>query len=191
MNILPPSLKNAILEKSIEKNNIEKAIDEWFVDVGYCVDLGSPIGNCICSHKIRYEFKIVNRYNGHKLSPIGSECIEKFGSNSMNVWADIAKLYNSDQFKEVNKGRIPYNKGVGYSDNMIKQLTLQIFSSPLMNKAIIDYLYENKYLDDQCHEFMLKIFNKRNKTEISDKWLMHSWINLSTAIKKYQNINNF
>lgn len=67
-----------LLPLSIEQSSLYRALLEW-VYTGEMYDLGSPHATCeLCEHPdLRYQFKIVNKYNGNELL-VGSECITKF-----------------------------------------------------------------------------------------------------------------
>jgi hypothetical protein len=67
-----------LLPLSIEQSSLYHALSEWLYS-GEMYDLGSSHATCeLCEHPdLRYQFKIVNKYNGNELL-VGSECITKF-----------------------------------------------------------------------------------------------------------------
>jgi hypothetical protein len=67
-----------LLPLSIEQSSLYRALLEWLYS-GEMYDLGSPHATCeLCEHPdLRYQFKIVNKYNGDELL-VGSECITRF-----------------------------------------------------------------------------------------------------------------
>jgi hypothetical protein len=66
-----------LLPLSIEQRHLYLALSEWLYR-GEMYDLGEPCELCgLCEHPdLRYQFKIVNSYNGNELL-VGSECITK------------------------------------------------------------------------------------------------------------------
>lgn len=51
--------------------------EEWSVNPFYMADLGwYGAGNCMCGHRIRYQFQFINSVN-HKTLPVGSECVKQ------------------------------------------------------------------------------------------------------------------
>ena len=76
-----PKLMEAILNASIEKDNIKKATQEWVIEKQYhmytiCVCGQDPIIEC-CT--------IRNINTGMSLDPIGNECIKHFKKTEMDI----------------------------------------------------------------------------------------------------------
>lgn len=71
-------VKRFVFPHSVEKQDIGKALAEWYY-TGDTYDLEQPIENCeLCGHSdIRYQFTIRNHHNANELL-IGSECITRF-----------------------------------------------------------------------------------------------------------------
>ncbi len=102
MSWVENSAKN-LLPLSNEKKAFSTALREWLYD-GDMFDLENPIEACeLCEHpEIRYQFKIVNRFNGNELL-VGSECINKFGITATD---DLGNVLSRDASrKKVSKDR--------------------------------------------------------------------------------------
>ncbi len=93
----------SIFPLSVEKENIQKALKEWFY-TGETYDLGQPLEDCeICGHSgIRYQFTIQNRNNKNELL-IGSECITRFDISAIGENGEI--LNREGTSKKVRKDR--------------------------------------------------------------------------------------
>lgn len=138
-----------------EGNCWEDAVLEW--DINDCEEDLSCSSECICGKEnIKYLYTIRNRNTGRELFPIGSSCINKFDRRDLR---DATSLIES-QFKllhAVEEGRY---------------LSL---SSELFSRKLLRWLYEegafdteyNHYDGEDDYEFMLKMFNKRDKDSIS------------------------
>lgn len=143
--------------RSSESDNWKDAVVEW--DIDDCEEDLSCSSECVCGKEnIKYLYTIRNRYSGRILYPIGSSCINKFGREDLR---DATSLIES-QFKllhAVEEGRY---------------LSL---SSELFSRKLLRWLYEegafdteyNDYDGEDDYEFMLKMFNKRDKDSISLK----------------------
>lgn len=129
----------------------EEAVNEWsIVDCELDEELES---RCICGKEnIKYLFTITNNYNGNKLKPIGSSCINKFGRRDLKESTDIyQQLYRLlSEFRD---------------SNYIQ------FSSDLFSRKLIEYLYEdgcfipnqyNSYDPERDYQFLIDMFNKRS-----------------------------
>lgn len=141
--------------RSSESDNWQDAVIEW--DIYDCEEDLSCSSECVCGKEnIKYLYTIRNRYNGKMLFPIGSSCINKFERRDLR---EVTTLIES-QFKllhAVESGRY---------------LTL---STELFSRKLLRWLYEegafdteyNHYDGEGDYEFMLKMFNKRDKDSIS------------------------
>ena len=138
-----------------ESDNWQDAVEEW--DIDDCEEDLSCSSECVCGKEnIKYLYTIRNRYNGRILFPIGSSCINKFERSDLR---EVTSLIES-QFKllhAVESGRY---------------LSL---STELFSRKLLRWLYEegafdteyNHYDGEGDYEFMLKMFNKRDKDSIS------------------------
>ncbi len=107
---------------------------------------------------IRYLYTIRNRYNGRILFPIGSSCISKFERNDLKEKTNLIE----SQFKLLH----------AVENQRYLSLSTEFFSRKLLkwlyDEGAFDTEY-NSYDGKQDYEFMLKMFNKRDKGTISEK----------------------
>ena len=150
------NLKRTIIDNSTSKD-WKNAVLEWsLVDTEEDEDSEST---CICGKEnIRYLHRIMNNTNGNILFPIGSSCIHKFERPDLNEEISIKeKLFN-------------LYHAVGNKEFLE-------LSSELFSRKLIKYLYDEGAFDSnssnypayETYKFFLKMFNKRNKEEISEK----------------------
>ncbi|WP_072313251.1 hypothetical protein [Agrococcus sp. Marseille-P2731] len=100
--------------------------------------------------------------NGAKLYPIGSTCVQKFGRTDLNrqvtLYSDLFRLR------------------AAILNNMRITLTSDYFS-----RAMIEYLNDegaftpDRWDADDGYAFMLDMFNKRKKDEITGPSQMRAW----------------
>ena len=135
----------------------EEAVYEWdIVDYEEDDDCESV---CICGKQgIRYLYTIRNKETGKQLYPIGSSCIKRFEREDMDeeiaVLEGMFKLYRALR----NREKI--------------ELSTEYFTKRLL-RALYD---EGAFQDNQYnrfdgwndYDFMLKMFNKRDKTLITE-----------------------
>lgn len=139
-------LINSIIENSLS-NIWSNAVLEWeLID---CFDSGSDDSECTCGKKdIRYIHTIKNKNNNKELE-IGSVCIKKFERNDINNLVDIQE--QSLKFCQKIKDK--------------QYITILDFSRKLIN-----FLHEyNYFATENDYEFFLKMFNKKDKKDISVK----------------------
>lgn len=149
------TLVRAVVASSVS-DTWETAVQEW-IDTELEEDSDGE-GVCVCGQtELVKLFTIRNTQNQSERYPIGSVCVNKFGVEDLNrqvsVFSDLLKLRNAQRAGE----RIMY--------------TPDYFS-----RGILEYLYfRDAFTPDQWnggdteseYEFMLKMFNKRNKDDIS------------------------
>lgn len=121
--------------------------------------------SCICGKEnLRYLFTIRNTINGNTLYPIGSSCIKKFERSDLDD--EVAVKEQLFILLHAIEGR--------------SFLTL---SSNFFSRKLLRYLYDigafkptsyNQYDPYNDYQFMLDMFNKRNRSERQEK--------MSTAI---------
>ena len=150
------NLIQTVLDAS-ESDIWEEAVQEW--DIYDCEEDKYCSSFCICGKEhLKYLYTIRNRRTGRILYPIGSSCIKKFERDDMEetikIQEGMFKLYHAIQDGE----RI--------------ELTTRFFS-----KKILYYLYQqgafqpskyNHYNEKEDYQFLLDMFNKRNKSEITE-----------------------
>ena len=155
MTLYQYNLIEKVLENS-ESDNWLDAVKEW--KIIKCETDFDCSGICICGkERIKYLFTIQNSINDRLLEPIGSTCIKKFERSDLveetQLIEAIFKLY--DAFKK--NQYIALDKGL-FTRKLLKWLYNQ--------GAFIPKGYDS-YDDKRDYEFMLKMFNKRNKNEIT------------------------
>lgn len=151
------ALIGRVLDAS-EAKSWEKAVDEWEI-VGYRED-SSLTEACICGKEnLRYLFTIRNIINGNILYPIGSSCIKKFEhdalADELQCWQDYIRL----------KNKIRVTKSIA-------------LNSIYFTRRLLKFLYikgafqPNKYNGNDPrndYEFMVDMFNKRDKSSLTQK----------------------
>ena len=147
-NLYINNLIKTVINNSVS-NNWSEAVKEWdIVDVEEDITLSE---SCICGHpNLRYLYTIKNKYTGRILYPIGSSCIKKFNRKELD---GVTSLYES-----------LYNLYHQIMDNAFITLDSKYFT-----RRLIKYFYEIKLYDYNDYDFMLKMFNKRDKKSISKK----------------------
>ena len=132
------------------------AVLEW--EITDCEEDAELLSSCVCGKEnLRYLFTIQNTRNRNILHPIGSSCIKKFERDDLNEIASIQeklfKLYHAI----INSNYIT-------------------LSNEFFSRKLLAYLFEvgafesNEYNDfypEIDYEFMLKMFNKRDKYSIT------------------------
>ena len=152
-------VKNLVMTviKYSESEYWEDAVTEWEIDD--CEEDDSCSNECICGKEnIKYLYTIRNVRNGNTLFPIGSSCIKKFNRTDMNE----ETVLRESTFKLLH----------AVEDNRYLSLSTELFSRKLLrwlyDQGAFDTPY-NQYDGEEDYEFMLKMFNKRDKSTISVK----------------------
>ena len=135
----------------------EDAVTEW--EIYDCEEDDSCSSECICGKEnIKYLYTIRNELNDEKLYPIGSSCIRKFNRSDMNkktaLWEGEFKLLHA-----VEK-------------NEYLSLSPELFSRKLLKQLYEEGAFNceyNNFEGRKDYEFMVKMFNKKNKDSISLK----------------------
>lgn len=150
------NLIKAVIDAS-EADTWEMAVLEW--EIVDCTEDESAESQCVCKHEgLRYLYKIRNVKNGKKLFPIGSTCIKKFERKDLNEEISIMEQMFVLLHAVEKRERIE-------------------LSSKYFSRKLLEYLYKkdvfvaNKYngFDGyNDYEFLLKMFNKVNKADISE-----------------------
>lgn len=135
----------------------EDAVTEWKIED--CEEDVSCSSECICGKEnIKYLYKIRNVLNGNLLFPIGSSCIKKFNRTDMNE--ETVLIENT--FKLLH----------AVENNRYLSLSTELFSRKLLRWLYDEGAFHtpyNQYDGEEDYEFMLKMFNKRDKSTISVK----------------------
>ncbi|MEG0759703.1 MAG: hypothetical protein RR505_14920, partial [Raoultibacter sp.] len=116
--------------------------------------------SCICGKEnLRYLFTIRNTINGSTLYPIGSSCIKKFERSDLDEEVTVKEQL----FKLLHA---------------IESQRFLTLSSDLFSRKLLRHLYEigafkptlyNKFDPYRDYQFMLDMFNKRNRSERQEK----------------------
>lgn len=145
-----------VINKS-ESNVWEEAVTEW--EIYDCEEDESCSERCICGKEnIKYLYTIRNVVNGNMLFPIGSSCIKKFNRTDLKEEITLRE----GLFKLLH----------AVEENKYLSLSSELFSRKLLkwlyNQGAFDNAY-NHYDGEGDYEFMLKMFNKRDKSSITIK----------------------
>jgi len=151
---------NNLIKRVIDNSNAstwEKAVLEW--EMYDCEEDTELASSCLCGKEdLRYLFTIRNSQNGNMLYPIGSSCIKKFNRSDLNESVSIKEQL----FKLLHA---------------IKSNEFITLSNKLFSRKLLAYLYEsgafkpspyNRYDPEEDYEFMLMMFNKRDKGSVSE-----------------------
>ena len=145
-----------VIEKSVSKDWIY-AVKEW--EIVDCEEDLSLSESCVCGkERLRFLYTIRNINNGEFLYPIGSSCIEKFGRKDLD-----------EQIKDKES---MFNLFHAVESNSFIELDSRYFS-----RRVLRFLYlegalntnYNQYNGLADYEFMLEMFNKKNKDNITTK----------------------
>ena len=136
-------------------NDWDTAVKEW--EIADCEEDDTLSESCVCGKEhLYYLFTIENVVNGNTLFPIGSSCIKKFGREDLDdevaVREKMFKLYHAVE------------------NNQFISLSPEFFSRKILKKLYEDGAFDCEYngydgYDD--YEFILKMFNKRDKFTIT------------------------
>ncbi|MDY4604032.1 hypothetical protein [Clostridium tertium] len=150
------NLIKLVIDKS-ESERWEDALEEW--DIFDCEEDNDIESSCICGKEnIKYLFTIKNVINGNEIYPIGSSCIKKFNRTDLNELITIKE----GMFKLLRE---------------VEKNAYISLSSELFTRRLLKVLYEegafkpnkfNRYDSKRDYEFMLKMFNKKNKDTITE-----------------------
>jgi hypothetical protein len=137
-------------------NTWEEAVLEW--EIIDCEEDESCTSVCVCGKEnIRYLYTIHNRETGCRIFPVGSSCIQKFQREDLServaVLEEMFRLYNAIRHGE----RI--------------ELSSEFFSRKLLYALYEDGAFSpsayNDYNEYNDYKFLLDMFNKRVKSDIT------------------------
>lgn len=116
--------------------------------------------SCICGKEnLRYLFTIRNTINGNTLYPIGSSCIKKFERSDL----DEEVAVKEQLFRLLHA---------------IESRNFLVLSSDYFSRKLLRYLYDmgafkatpyNDFEPYDDYQFMLDMFNKRNRSDKQEK----------------------
>lgn len=150
------NLIKQVIDKSFCKN-WKEAVLEW--EIIDCFEDESLQSSCICGKEnIKYLFTIKNTINKNLLYPIGSSCIKKFERNELNdiitIKEGMFELFHAIQ------------------NNIYITLSTDFFSRKLLEYLYTQGVFQGNTFNNFCgkndYEFLLKMFNKRNKNSITE-----------------------
>jgi hypothetical protein len=159
---------------SSESQYWSNAVLEW--EITNCDEDDELQSSCICGKEnLRYLFTIQNSKNGNSLYPIGSSCIKKFEREDLNEIALIQeKLFML--FHAIESQRFITLSTDYFSRKLLKYLyEKDVFSANEYN----DFTAENDY------EFLVEMFNKRDKSSITSKQQRKINAIIITSIRPY------
>ena len=152
------TLKHILLDNSAS-STWETAVNEW--EIIKSSEDTSQNSSCICGKEsIKYLYTIKNSINNNILEPIGSSCIKKFGREDLKEFTEVKeqlfKLLNAYENKEIEI-----------------EFSSEFFSRKLFKKIFDDGFFKpNKYNNfdgENDYDFLIKMFNKRKKENITEK----------------------
>jgi len=148
------NLIKSVIDNS-QSNTWELSVLEW--EIEDCEEDEYLESSCICGKEnLRYLYTIKNKYNNNILFPIGSSCIKKFGREDLSSLTSLQE----DMFNLLH----------AIKDRQFISLTSDFFSRKLLkalyDEGALDSDYNN-FEGERDYEFMLKMFNKRDKDSIS------------------------
>ena len=138
-------------------NTWEEAVNEW--EITDWVEDSSRTRSCVCGkEELRYLFEIHNVITDKYLYPIGSSCIRKFERDDLREETSVVE----GMFKLLH----------AVERNAYLELSSELFSRKLLRAlydrgAFVPNRYNN-YDGANDYEFMLKMFNKRDKSSITN-----------------------
>lgn len=154
MNSYKSMLIQEVLDKS-ESDTWEEASKEWELEKAYiCKDCSET---CVCGKTGIKDISVLrNILNGNELNPVGNCCVKKFQNveliEDMNNAIEMYPLIHAVE----NKKYIEFNR--------------DYFSRKVLRILLEDGAFQpNQYNDNNAYadyEFLLRMFNKRNKDSI-------------------------
>ncbi len=134
----------------------EEAVLEW--EIVDCEEDESCTSICVCGkEKIRYLYTIQNKETGSIIFPVGSSCIQKFQREDLSeraaVMEEMFRLYSAIRRRE----RIELS-----SEFFSRRLLFALYKDGAFSPS--EYNGYNEYND---YKFLLDMFNKRNKSDIT------------------------
>ena len=146
-----------VIEES-ESKNWEEAVMEW--EIEDCDEDETCSTSCICGKEnLKYLFTIRNKINDNELFPIGSTCIKKFERQDLD---EETSLYEG-MFRLLH----------AVENDEFLSLSPKLFSRKLLFNLYKEGAFKPNRFNDfdgkNDYEFLLKMFNKRDKSSITSK----------------------
>lgn len=149
------NLIKTVIDNSLGKT-WEEAVKEW--EIIDCEEDEECSSQCVCGKEnIKYLYLIHNTLTGKQLFPIGSTCINKFERDDLNEEIKIKEGLFKLMHAILNKEKI--EMGARY-------FSRKILYALYDDNAFTDNQYNhfNGYND---YQFLLEMFNKRDKSSIT------------------------
>lgn len=161
------ALHQAVVGSS-KRRNWKDAVHEWEV-TGLEEDPGGH-GICICGQlNLVYLYTITNRVTGDELHPIGSSCIKNFDRPDLDREASLLG------------DLIALRKAIASGEDIT--LTGDYFT-----RAMLKYLYDEGAFDyngQADYEFMLDMFNKKKKEDITPNQRKKIWATINWSVTPF------
>ena len=159
-------LRLAIMKRSEEKKDVQKAFLEWNVISHYKHDDGygdDSLTRCECTHPIKKCFVIMNSKNGNIYDPIGSECVFRFQNSEMtervNILSKSTKLYNN---VETDFDGMIYDDVYKNKKDPFKSYAAQQKKKKKRDQKLLEYISLSEKLEIE-HGEMLRTRKLRNE----------------------------
>ena len=166
------NLIEVVIKNSISKS-WESAVLEWEIDD--CEEDENRSEMCVCGKEgLRYLYTICNKINSRRLFPIGSCCIKKFDRADLNEEISVRE----GMFKLLH----------AVSDNKFIELTTEFFSKKLIAALFEEGAFDTEYNNfdgTRDYEFLIKMFNKRKKEDITPNMWKKIRAIIAYSIKPY------
>lgn len=162
---LGENLAKKVLQKS-ESQNLKDAVNEWSLN-NMTVDMTMST-YCLCGQPhIKYIYSIKNYKNGNIISPIGSDCIRKFGRKDLDRELKLLELLYKMKHAFTNKERVELN-----SDYFSRDLLGYLYEKGAFKPS--EYNEGNPVND---YNFMVDMFNQRADPNTNQKRKIYVMIN--------------
>lgn len=150
------------------------AVLEW--NITDCDEDEALESSCVCGKEnLRYLFTIKNTLNNNTLYPIGSSCIKKFNRADLNektsIQEKLFKLFHA----------VEDDSFISLSKNFFSRKLLEY----LYNQGALKSTSFNNFDPQRDYDFLLKMFNKRNKDEITSNQQKKINAIIITSIRPY------
>lgn len=141
--------------ESSKANTWDAAVLEW--EITDCIEDPSCTSTCICGKEnLKYRYTITNTKTYKHLIPIGSSCIHKFERKDLDEKTSLTE----QTFRLLHA--VEQNKYLTFSSDLFsRKLLLWLYNEKAFSTAY------NGYNGIKDYEFMLKMFNKRDKSSIT------------------------
>lgn len=150
------NLIREVIDKS-ESDTWEDAVEEWELEDSYiCKDCSET---CVCGKIGIRDISILrNIHNNNQLKPVGSCCVKKF--------------QNVEMLEDMNNAIEMYPLIYAVENKQFIKFNREFFSRKVLKILLEDGAFKpNKYNNNNAtadYDFLLRMFNKRNKASIRE-----------------------